>query len=80
MRGRFLLVLIQTLPITGHALVADPFRETRIKMIAKGGYQPTPRVGFQDQAGQSVAVAIDEPGGVGGGIKQAGSFGDSGIK
>ena len=63
-RRRFFLVLVELLPITGNVLVADPFADLRGEMAVAGRNQPAASVGFKDQAGQSVAAAIDEADGV----------------
>ena len=76
MRGRFLLVLVEPLPITGNTLVAEPLADLRRELRAGGCDQPAAGVGLQNQPGQAVAAAVDEADGVGFRSEQAGAFGD----
>lgn len=73
-------MLIELFPITGNAAVPEPRGDGGRELIAGGGEQPAAGEGFQEQARQSVARAIDEPDGVGFRRQQVAAFRDGGIK
>ena len=76
MGGGFFLVLVEGLPIAGMSLGFEPFTDCGGELFAGGRDQPVLGEGFENDAGQAIALAIDQAQGVGVCVENGAPFGE----